>query len=120
MKGGEIVAAVLRQLPGPYEVLDLQDRGSITLRLVSWERGTMIIHPRGPGAPEEKEIDIIRLHLAAGVKATPPNYYDVTSKTLQAQLLPMVLEREFERYEYIITKYGVAPRARFTVERRPL
>lgn len=114
------MAAVLRRLPGPYEILDLQDQGRMALRLVSWERGTMIIHPRNAGAGEEKEIDIIRLHLAAGVKAVPPNYYDVTSKTLQAQLLPMIMERGFERFEYTITKYGVAPRARFTVERRPL
>jgi len=80
----------------------------------------MLIHPRYPGAPEEKEIESLRLHLAPGVKALPPNYYDLTSKTLQSQMLPMLLERGFERYEYVITKYGVAPKARFTVERRPL
>jgi len=114
------VAAVLRRLPGPYEVLDLPDRGSITLRLVTWERGTMLIHPRQLGAPAEKEIESLRLHLAPGVKALPPNYFDLTSKTLQAQMLPMLMERGFERYEYVITKYGVAPKARFTVERRPL
>ena len=114
------MAVELRRLPGPYEILDLADRESVRLRLVSWERGTIVIHPRWPGAPIEKEILALRLHLAAGVKPYPPMYYDVTSVTLQAQLLPMLMERGFEMYEYIITKFGVAPRARFTVERVPL
>jgi len=114
------MVAELRRLPGPYEILDLPDRGSVTLRLVSWEQGSMVIHPTWPGAPAEKEIPVLRLHLAAGVKPYPPEYFDVTSKTLQAQLLPMLMERGFERYEYVITKYGVAPRARFTLERVPI
>jgi len=114
------MAEVLRPLVGPYEILDLPDRGSVRLRIVTWERGSMIIHPRFAGAPTEKEIEVLRLHLAAGVKAYPPPYYDITSKTLQAQLLPLLLERGFERYEYVITKFGVAPKARFTLERVPL
>jgi len=110
----------LRLLMGPYEILDLADRGSVRLRVVSWERGTMIIHPKAVGAPAEKEVEVLRVHLAEGVKLYPPSYYDITSKTLTAQMLPLLLERGFERYEYVITKYGVAPRARFTVERVPL
>ena len=114
------MAEELRRLPGPYEILDLPDRGSVSIRVVSWERGSIIIHPRWPGAPAEKEIPVLRVHLAAGVKPYPPMYYDVTSKTLQAQFLPMLMERGFENYEYVVTKYGVAPRARFTLERRPI
>ena len=114
------MAEVLRHLPGPYEILDLADRESVRLRVVSWEQGSIVIHPRWAGAPAEKEIPTLRLHLAAGVKPYPPMYYDVTSKTLQAQLLPMLMERGFERYEYVITKFGVAPRARFTLERVPI
>jgi len=30
------------------------------------------------------------------------------------------MERGYDLYEYVITKYGVAPRARFTLERVPL
>lgn len=114
------MAVELRRLPGPYELLDLADGASVRLRAVSWERGSILIHPRYEGAPEEKEIEVLRVHLATGVKPYPPMYYDVTSKTLMAQMLPMLMERDFERYEYIITKYGVAPRARFTLERVPL
>lgn len=114
------MAEELRRLPGPYELLDLKDEESLTVRVVSWERGTVIIHPKYPGAPAEKEIVVLRLHLAAGVKPYPPMYYDVTSKTLMAQLRPMLMERGFELYQYIITKHGVAPRARFTLERRTI
>jgi len=80
----------------------------------------MTIRTRGPGAPEEKEIEVLRLHLPPGVKPYPPNYWDITSKTLMAQFLPHLLQPMFERYEYIVTKYGIAPRARFTLERVPL
>jgi len=110
----------LRVLPGPYEIMDLRDRESVRLRIVSYEQGSITIHPRYEGAPPEKEIPVLRVHLAPGVKAFPPNYYDITSKTLIAQLLPLLYERGFENYEYVITKYGVAPRARFTLERAAL
>jgi len=114
------MAAELRRLPGPYEILDLPDRGSVTLRVRSYERGLMTIHPRYEGGPEEKEIPVLRLHLQEGVKPYPPAYYDVTSKTLQSQLIPMLAATGFDVYEYVITKFGEAPRARFTVERRPI
>ena len=110
----------LRRLQGPYELLELADRQSVTLRVISWEQGSLIIHPRWEGAPAEKEISALRVHLATGVKPYPPMYWDVTSKTLEAQLLPLLLERGFEHYEYVITAYGIAPRKRFTLERRPL
>ena len=110
----------LRRLIGPYEMFELADRETVTLRMTSWERGSIVIHPRYEGAPAEKEIEALRVHLAPGVKPTPPNYWDITSKTLIAQLMPMLLERGQERYEYVVTKYGVAPKARFTLERRPL
>jgi len=114
------MAEVSRRLMGPYELLDLPDRGSVRLRIVTWEQGIITIHPRYEGGPAEKDIPVLRVHLAAGVKALPPMYYDITSKTLQAQLLPLLLERGYERYEYVVTKYGVAPKARFTLERVPL
>jgi hypothetical protein len=114
------MAEGLRPLVGPYELLDLPDRGSVRLRIVSWEQGSMTISPRYEGAPSEKVVPVLRVHLAAGVKPYAPYYYDITSKTLQAQLVPLLLERGYDRYEYVVTKYGVAPRARFTLERVPL
>lgn len=115
-----MMAEGLRPLPGPYEILDLPDGESVRLQIVSYERGSMVIHPTYPGAPAEKEIPALRVHLAPGVKPYPPQYYDVTSKTLTAQLLPLLMARGFENYVYVVTKHGVAPRARFTLERVPL
>jgi len=100
--------------------MELADRQTVTLRIIAWEQGSIVIHPRYGGAPSEKEIPALRVHLWAGYKAYPPMYYDITSKTLMAQLLPLLLERGFENFEYVITAYGVAPRKRFTLERRPL
>jgi len=115
-----VLAEVLRRLQGPIELLDLADRGSVRLRVTYWERGSLEIHPRYEGAPASKEVEALRVHLAPGVKEYPPMYYDITSKTLMAQLLPLLLERGYERYTFVITKYGVAPRARFTLEAVPL
>jgi len=80
----------------------------------------MVIHPNRGAGVTEKEIEVLRVHLAPGVKAYPPMYYDITSKTLQAQLMPMFYERGYENFTYVITKFGVAPMARFTLERVPL
>lgn len=113
------MAENLRPLPGPYEMLDLPDRGSVTLKILSWERGSIVIHPRYPGAPAEKVIEALRVHLPADVKEFPPMYYDITSKTLNAQLLPLLSAADFKDYSYTIVKHGVAPRARFTLERTP-
>lgn len=106
-----------RRIPGPYEMLDLGDNERVALKIRSFERGTMIIHPKYPGAPAEKEIGVLRVHLQEGVKPYPPMYYDITSKTLTAQLLPFLLEPGFERYTFTVTKHGVGPRARFTLLR---
>lgn len=114
------MAEDLRRLVGPYEILELADRESVRLRVVSFERGSMVIHPRWAGAPSEKLIPVLRVHLAEETKPYPPRYYDITSKTLQAQMLPLLMERGFERFEYVVTAYGVAPRKRFTLERLPM
>ena len=77
----------------------------------------MEIHPRGPGAPAVEEVPVLRLHLAPGVKLCPPQYYDVTQKTLMSQLLPLLAMPRFDAFEYVIAKHGVAPKSRFTVEK---
>jgi len=114
------MAEVLRRLPEPYEILELADGQRLALRIVGWERGTMVIHPRWPGAPEEKEIPVLRVHVSEATKPYPPRYFDITAKTLQAQLLPLLSEPGYENYEYVVTAHGVAPRKRFTVERVPV
>jgi len=112
--------ALGRVLPGPYEILELADRQSARLRIVTWEQGVMTIHPRNRGGPEEKTIEVLRVHVSPETKPVPPTYYDITSKTLIAQFMPMLMTVGFENYEYVITKFGIAPRARFQLDRVPL
>jgi len=114
------VAGELRRLPGPIEFLNLPDGGVARLRIVAWERGSVVIRQPRPEPAAEKEIPILRVHLAPGVKPYPPLYWNLSSKTLAAQLLPFLERPRFEHYEYVVTKYGVAPKARYTVERVPL
>jgi len=108
------------RLPGPYEILDLADGASESFIPVKYERGTMVISPRWRGAPAEKEIPMLRVHVRTEDKPFFPHYWDITSKTAQAQLLPMLMDPRARDYLITITKYGVAPRARFTVARAPM
>jgi len=114
-----MMAEELRRLPEPYEILDLPDRGSESFRVTSWEQGTMVIKPRYRGAPAEKVITVLRMHVPTEDKPFFPHYWDLTSKTCMAQLVPMLMDPRYRDYRYTITKYGVAPRARFTVARGP-
>ena len=103
-------------LAEPREILDLQDGGSLKTRILSHELGTTKILPRG--ATVEKEIEALRIHVPKTDKPTYPWYWDITGKTLKHQLLPLLEEIEKNQRTVIITKRGVAPAARFTVEVR--
>lgn len=110
----------LPALVGPFELLDLEDGGILSLIPISWERGTMVIHPQRNGGQVALTVGALRLHVSPETKAAPPYYYDITAKTLQAQLMPLLMLTGYDRYRYVITKHGVAPKARFTLERAPL
>lgn len=114
------MAAENARLPEPYELLDLADGASESFVPVRYERGTMEIRPRWRGAPATKEIPVLRVHVRTEDKPFFPHYWDVTSKTAAAQLLPMLMDPRARDYMITVTKYGVAPRARFTVARGPL
>ena len=113
------MAEELRRLPGPMEFLELADRESKDLKVVSWERGTTEIDTVRRGREVRVEIPVLRVHVPVEVKPLAPRYYDITSKTLTAQLLPLLLRRDFKKWTYRITAYGVAPRKRFSLERLP-
>jgi len=114
------MADVNARLPEPYELLDLGDGASESFVPVKYERGTMEIRPRWRGAPATKEIPVLRIHVRTDDKPFFPHYWDVTSKTAAAQLLPMLMDPRARDYMITVTKHGVAPRARFTVARSPL
>jgi len=103
-------------LPEPYEILELRDGASVTLKASGYVVGQMRIKPRYPGAPAEKVIGALRLQLPAGVKPVGPPFWDVTSQTLIAQLKPHLDDLVRSGREFRITAHGEAPRKRFTLE----
>ena len=113
------MAAERPTIPGPYEYLDLPDGGTVDLDIVNWEQGTSEISPKYEGAPPSKIIKDLRVHVRPGTKESFPYYWDLSAQTLQAQLMPLLMARDFESFTYRITKRGVAPKARFTLERIP-
>jgi len=104
------------RLPGPYEILELNDGQKIDLKPVRWEIGTMSIKARWTGAPAEKEILVLRLHMQPKDKPVGIPYWDLTAQTLIAQLRPLLETRLYETKIIRITAHGEAPRKRFTVE----
>jgi hypothetical protein len=99
----------------PFEILELSDGSSVRLKAVRFEWGETVIHPRYAGAPSEKTIPVLRIHLQPGVKPVGVPYWDVTSKTLQAQLRPLEPEIVGRAREFVITAHGSGPGKRFSV-----
>jgi hypothetical protein len=108
----------LKELPPPYEILDLGDRGTKDLVVEKWELGTMKIVPRRDRI--EKRIKALRVWVTEEVKPTEPGYWDITSTTLIQGFLPHLEVPDFKLKRFRITKYGVAPAARFTLEVIPI
>ena len=102
------------KLEGPYEILELEDGEKMDTRVQKWEVGEVEIHPAYK--PEGKFIKALRIHVLKEDKAFFPFYWDITSQTLIAQLIPHLEQPHFELKTYIIQKHGVAPRARFTLD----
>jgi len=104
-----------RLLSEPFEFLELADGTSLTLAIRSVDWGEAVIHPRYAGAPEEKRIPVLRLHLMPGYKPTGVEYWDLTSKTLQAQLKPLLRTLMETSKEFTITAHGEGPQKRFSL-----
>lgn len=96
------------------EILELGDGGTFELRPISSKLGKYTI--RTVRQPEGKTIQVLRLFLQPAEKAIGPPYWDITSQTLIAQILPWLQAGGAEGRIFKITKHGVAPRARFTFE----
>jgi hypothetical protein len=96
------------------EIFELQDGESVAFHIESAETGDYTIHPAH--APEGKLIRVLRVHVPTTDKAHFPYYYDITGKTAVAQIEPMLANIIQGKRLVKITKRGVAPRARFTVE----
>jgi len=103
-----------KQLPGPYEIFELTDREVKQLRITDYETGLVTIYPQDK--PTGKVVTALRVHVPKETKDFFPFYWDITGKTLVAQLLPCLEQPGYKDKVFTITKYGIAPKARFTVE----
>ena len=101
-------------LPEPMELLDLPDGGVLTTRVLRFEEGEATI--KTGRIPDGKVVAVTRIHVPQGDKAHFPFYYDITSKTLRAQLVPLLPGIIARGVRITVTKHGVAPAARFTLE----
>jgi hypothetical protein len=101
----------------PSELLEMKDQEVRVLKVLSVDKGTLDIAPTYAGAPPIKTVDVRRLHVPREDKPTGPAYWDVTSATLVHQIDE--LERAYGPAPYVLklTKVGVAPKARYMVER---
>lgn len=101
-------------LSPPFELLDLPPGGELVTRVVRMEEDRAVIKPAR--APQGVEVTVLRLHVPAADKAVAPQWWDVTATTLhpslRAQLPAVIREGRWIR----IQKFGVAPRARFSLE----
>jgi hypothetical protein len=107
----------VKQLPGPYEIFELGNGESRELTIVGFETGEVTIHPAH--LPSGKTITALRVHVPKELKPLPPHYWDITSKTLVAQVLPYLEVGGYQGKTFVIHKHGVAPKARFTLEVKP-
>mgnify|MGYP001578388062 FL=1 len=100
-------------IESPYELLELADGASLRIHVERWEEGTSPVTPRD-GRPA-KVVRALRLHVPRADKAMFPWYWDLTSQTLIAQLLPMLPGIRDGKRLVVITKRGTGPSARFAV-----
>jgi len=111
------MAEELETLPGPYEIFEMEDGETRVLRIQSYAQGTIRIQTSE--VPEGKEVNALRIYVGPSVKPIGVNWWDITSQTLIAQLMPYLEAPRYTTKEFTIKKYGVRPKARFTVEVRP-
>ena len=102
------------KLAEPYDLLDLQDRETVTFRVIKWEEGELTI--KTTDEPEGKVITALRVWVMFGDKAMGAPYWDISSKLLRADLVPHLQAPGAGNRTFKVTAHGVRPRKRFTLE----
>src|SRR5258708_9062703 len=97
-------------LDEPFEYIDLAHSMSMTIQVTAFEDGSGLIHPSiptpkhvslhmaqnglteppPPNMPISVTVPVLRLFGIRLDKASPSPYWDISSRTLQAQLLPLL------------------------------
>ena len=123
-------------LPEPLEFVDLDHDDSITLRVDSWQDGSVVIHPTAvtprhvrihmnqnalsvpppAGTPISIEVPALRLNGQRVDKLNSLTHFDISSKTLRADLLARLTGGLSLPATIRLTANGHKPRKRYSVE----
>ncbi len=123
-------------LPEPFEFVDLADGQSMSLLVDSWMDGSGKIHPVHPtprhvrihmdqrqliapplpGTPIDVEVPMLRLAGTRLDETSPAHYWDVSSKTLRADLLARFSSGLTLPAHLRLTANGHRPKKRYSVE----
>lgn len=104
----------MAMLPGPQELFDLPNGEKASFRATRFEEGQLEIRP--VSQPEGKVVDALRVHVEPADKPFGMPYWDITSKTLRAQLIPWLRNPATARRRFTVTASGFKPRKRFSLE----
>ena len=104
-----------KELVSPYEILELADCQSITLRPVRYETGRFTFHPKWMRPGEVKTVLAIRIHVPTEDKPIFPHYWDITASTLVPQVMALLTAGVPEGYGIKVHAVGTAPKKRFEV-----
>lgn len=107
----------MQPIAPPLEILELGDGETRELVVTGYALGSTTITPRDRMIP--KTVDVVRLIVDRQSKSLFPYYYDLTASTLTAQVRPKLETITTWPRVVRIAKYGVAPRARYSVEWLP-
>jgi len=110
-------ASELKVLSGPFEIFEPPPGVPTTIRPTAWQLGKARISPRDGRPPYE--VPVLRVTVPKSDKVTLPDYWDITSKHLIAGLLAYLEAPTGGPYDYVVTKSGSGPTARFVLEARP-
>ena len=106
----------LKPLPPPYEIFEFEPCTPAYFRIVSYEIGKIVIQPKYPGAPPQKEVVAIRLHVDPETKKYFPHYWDITPSRLVYQLIGLLTQGIPENMWLKIHRDVPGPKAHFSVE----
>jgi len=122
-------------LEEPYEYLDLHPGDNFTLRVESYRDGTAVIHPKSPtprhvaihmdqkglaaapaaGTPISITVPVLRLYGERVDQPSTARYYDISSKTLRADLIARLDKGLLMPFLLSLSASGHAPQKRYSV-----
>ena len=122
-------------LPEPHEYVDVAHGGTFSMRVTGYLDGTAVIHPRNPsarqiaiymsqnqltappapGTPIGIETVVLRLYGQRLDEYSPASYWDISSKTLRADLLARLGAGLTVPFLLTLSANGHAPHKRYSV-----